>query len=130
MRNINSNIIFNNNINQRGNKKTKNNFILNKIYNKYNINYKVENQESISHLSTTSGGDYNYYNKSNYKDFNEDNQNNKKENLIESIKKGIKDIKDCFNSNQKNSISLACYYYCNLNLNVNEKINFENMINK
>ena len=122
LRNINSNAIYNNNIIKRENKKTKN-----KKLNKYNINFKADNLDTISHLSTTSGGDYNNYNKINYKDFKEENKSKKNnENLFKSIKKGINDMKNCINSNPDNSIPLSCYYYCNLNMNEQQKLEFEN----
>ena len=131
MKNINSNFIFTNNIIQRGNKNAKNNCnncILNKKSNKFNLNFKADNQESISHLSTTSEGDYNNYNKSNYekyyfsKDTKEENQNNQNKNLFELIQKAIKDIEDYFNSNPNKPISLACSYYCNINIKEQQKI--------
>ena len=103
--------------NKKNNKKNKKN------NNKYNDNSKDLYQESISYLSTTSGGDYNNYNK--VKNFIEEKQNNKNENLLESIKKGIKDIQNYFDSNKNNSISLACYYYCNININEQQKNNLE-----
>jgi len=132
LKNINNNIIFNNNIIHRRNKKAKNNFILNKKNNKFNVNFKVDNQESISHLSTTSEGDYNNYSEAKYfsKDFNGENQNNKNKNLFESIQKAIKDIEDYYNSNPNKPISLACYYYCNINIKEQQKNNLENQIKK
>ena len=93
-------------------------------------------EESISHLSTTSGGDYNNYNKSIYennylnKNLTEEKKNNKNEKLFESLKKGIKVIKYYLNTKQNNSISLACYYYCNIKINEQQKINLENQIQK
>ena len=128
MRNINSNFIFNKYISQRGIKKY-NNFILNKNNNKFNDNIKTDNQESISHLSTTSEEDYNNYNQVNYEkyyfnnDFNKESLNNKNNNLFESIQKAIKDIKDYFNSNPNKPISLACSYYCNINIKEQQKNN-------
>lgn len=141
LKNINPNGIFNNNIFQTGIKRQYNNFTLNIKNKKYNNKFKADNykdlyQESISHLSTTSGGDYNNYNKANNnnyylnKNFIEEKKNNKNENLFESIKKGINDIKDYINSNQNNSISLSCYYYCNININEQQKKNLQILIQK
>ena len=135
MKIINPNGIYNNII-QKGIKRPYNKFIINKKNKKYNDNSKDFYQESISHLSTTSGGDYNNYNKvnnDNYyfcKNFTVENQNNKNQNLFESIKKGIKDIQNYFNSNHNNSISLACYYYCNINMNEQQKNDLEKKIQK
>ncbi len=78
----------------------------------------------MSHLSTTSEGDQgNNYNNIYFYQYNEEkmknNKKNKNKDLYESIKTGIKDISDCFNSNQNenNVISFACYYYCDIHMN-------------
>ena len=54
------------------------------------------------------------------------NKGEKKEekiNLKESIKKGIENINEFYNSNRAETcpLSLACYYHCNIALNANEE---------
>ena len=80
----------------------------------------------MSHLSTTSEGDQGINNNYNNYFFYQSNQerikNNKKnknKDLYESIKIGIKDISNCFNSyeNESNVISFACYYFCDIHMN-------------
>ena len=99
----------------------------------------------MSHLSTTSEGEQvinanynNYYicrsfpeneniNKNNKYEIENKNINiNKKRNIYESLIIGIKDISDCINSNKTNMISFDCYYFCNINMNEEEKIFIDN----
>jgi hypothetical protein len=80
-------------------------------------------------LSTTSDGEHNIININNTNNnnsiitINKEEKKEKKLNLEESIKKGIKDISNFYNSNISETcpLSLACYYYCNLNLSANEE---------
>ena len=71
---------------------------------------KIHDSNSMSHLSTTSEGE-------------QSKSNNKNENLENQINKGIKNITNCCNSNKlnSNSISLSCYYYCDIALDENKK---------
>ena len=77
-------------------------------------------------MSTTSDGEHNIININNNNSIitiNKEEKKEKKLNLEESIKKGIKDISNFYNSNISETcpLSLACYYYCNLNLSANEE---------
>lgn len=80
----------------------------------------------MSHLSTTSEGEQgintNFNNYFFYHSFPENKKimkkdSNKNEKFYDSIKKGIKDISDCLNYNKNNNMSLACYYFCDININ-------------
>ena len=99
----------------------------------YQLSKKEKNQESnsVSQLSTTSDGELNIINNNtnnifNYNSMMPTNKEEKKEeklNLRESIKKGIKDISNFYNSNNSEAcpLSLASYYHCNLTLSANEE---------
>ena len=80
-------------------------------------------------MSTTSDGEHNIININNTNNnnsiitINKEEKKEKKLNLEELRKKGIKDISNFYNSNISETcpLSLACYYYCNLNLSANEE---------
>jgi len=77
------------------------------IYSGYNKE-KYPESNSMSHLSTSSEGELNKIHK---KDI-DDNDNMEKD-----IIKGIKDITNIYiNKSKNNSISLACLYFCDINL--------------
>ena len=94
----------------------------------------------MSHLSTASEGEQginsNHNNYYFYKSFSEEQKINKKnnidknnnENIYDSLKKGIKDIYDCQNSNKNYIISLSCYYYCDINMDEEDEIYLNNKI--
>lgn len=72
---------------------------------------------SLSHLSTTSEGENNYYFYSSKLEEKKIDKINKNKNIYESITKGIKDISDNFIPyNIPNIISFACYYYCDVQM--------------
>jgi hypothetical protein len=72
---------------------------------------------SLSHLSTTSEGENNYYFYSSKLEEKKIDKINKNKNIYESITKGIKDISDNFIPyNIPNTISFACYYYCDVQM--------------
>ena len=78
---------------------------------------------SLSHLSTTSEGETNYYFYSSKLEEKKIDKLNKNKNIYESITKGIKDIWDNFIPNNiPNIISFACYYYCDIHMD--EQIEF------
>lgn len=96
------------------------------IFKKENSVDLYQESNSMSHLSTTSEGEQgistNFNNYFFYQSFPENKKkfkkdNNKNEKFYESIKKGINDISDYLNYNKNNNISLACYYYCRININ-------------
>lgn len=97
-----------------------------------------QESNSMSHLSTTSEGEQginsNYNNYLFYKTFPQEKiikkhkVNNKNENLYESIKKGIKEISDLYNNNKNNIISISCYYFCNINMEEEDKSYLEKKI--
>lgn len=88
----------------------------------------------MSHLSTTSDGENNFYFYQPHSEEKKICKKNKNKNLHESIKKGIKDITDNFNSNNlDNVMSLACYYYCDINMNEQQEFflgtKIQNLVN-
>ena len=88
--------------------------------NYYDINPETN---SLSHLSTTSDGENNYYFYQSHSEEKKIGKKIKNKHLYESIKKGIKDITDNFNSNNlDNAISFACYYYCDINMDEQEEL--------
>ncbi len=105
------------------------------LYQQFNKKEKNQESNSVSQLSTTSDGEHNMINNntnSNYNNIynynsimpiNKDEKKDEKLNLRESIKKGIKDISNFYNSNNSDScpLSLASYYHCNLTLSANEE---------
>ena len=104
---------------------------------KYGANHNKEiyqESNSVSQLSTTSDGDYNIINNNNNSNL-VNNKTSKKEknfkNLEESIKKGIEDISNIFNSSQFEPcpLTLACYYHCDLTLSANEEYYYNLKIN-
>lgn len=108
---------------------------LNYLYEQYkkgmkNNFEKYQETNSISQISTTSDGEHNLINNNINNNINnlsiQKNKSIKKEkklSLEESIKKGIKDISDVFNLNplENCSLTLACYYHCDLNLAAHEE---------
>ena len=105
------------------------------LYQQFSKKEKNQESNSVSQLSTTSDGEHNMINNntnSNYNNIynynsimpiNKDEKKDEKLNLRESIKKGIKDISNFYNSNNSDScpLSLASYYHCNLALSANEE---------
>ena len=105
------------------------------LYQQFNKKEKNQESNSVSQLSTTSDGEHNIINNNTnsnnnniyyYNSFmpkNKDEKKDEKLNLRESIKKGINDISNFYNSNNSDScpLSLASYYHCNLTLSANEE---------
>lgn len=129
LNNIN-NIYLNNNIDINKN-------LINNNYNNINLGQKfMTNNSNISaekfhesnsnsHLSTTSDGDqtiskFNSYNKY------------EKLNILDSIKKGLKILYDKINSEDydTSNISLACYYFCNIEVKPEDKFILDNKLRK
>ena len=100
------------------------------LFQQFNKKEKYQENNSFSQISTTSDGEHNIFNNTNNNKsiipINKDEKKEKKEkklSLEDSIKKGIKDISNFYNSNIPETcpLSLACYYHCNLNLSANEE---------
>ena len=87
----------------------------NKIFKNDNSLDNYQESNSNSHLSTTSEGEGNNNNIS---------EKDENKSLDERIKKGIKDIKDYFNSVESlgDVANLACYYHCNFETSEDENI--------
>jgi hypothetical protein len=96
-----------------------------------------QESNSFSQISTASEGEHNIINNNiyNYNSIMPINKGEKKEekiNLKESIKKGIENINEFYNSNRAETcpLSLACYYHCNIALNANEEFYLNMKLNE
>ena len=81
---------------------------------------------SLSQLSTTSDGEHNIIN---HQILNKNKEKKKEDDTLEdSIKKGLREISDKYNSNlyTNTQFSLASLYYCNLDLDENDLNNLKN----
>lgn len=113
------------------------------LYQQFNKKEKNQESNSVSQLSTTSDGEHNIinnntngnnyiYNYNSIMPINKDEKKDEKLNLRESIKKGIKDIYNFYNSNNSEGcpLSLASYYHCNLALSANEEFYLNMKLNE
>jgi len=104
----------------------------------FNKKEKYQESNSVSQISTASEGEHNIINNNNIYNYNSImpiNKGEKKEekiNLKESIKKGIENINQFYNSNRAETcpLSLACYYHCNIALNANEEFYLNMKLNE
>ena len=130
LNNIN-NIYFNpNNIDTNKNLINNNNQNIN-MGQKYMVNNpnisieKYQESTSNSHLSTTSDGD---------QTISKLNSSNRSEklNILDSVKKGLKILYDKINSGDydTNNISLACYYFCNIEVKPEEQYILDNKMRR
>ena len=114
------------------------------LYQQFNKKEKNQESNSVSQLSTTSDGEHNIinnntnvnnnniYNYNSIMPISKDEKKDEKLNLRESIKKGIKDISNFYNSNNSEGcpLSLASYYHCNLTLSANEEFYLNMKLNE
>ena len=114
------------------------------LYQQFNKKEKNQESNSVSQLSTTSDGEHNMINNNTNSNYNniynynsimpisKDEKKDEKLNLRESIKKGIKDISNFYNSNNSEGcpLSLASYYHCNLTLSANEEFYLNMKLNE
>ena len=114
------------------------------LYKQFNKKEKNQESNSVSQLSTTSDGEHNIinnntnvnnnniYNYNSIMPISKDEKKDEKLNLRESIKKGIKDISNFYNSNNSEGcpLSLASYYHCNLTLSANEEFYLNMKLNE